>query len=136
MPESPWDPEPVAAPSNLPRTRGECVDGARPCPLVSCRYHLYLDVETTGNIAINFPETKRLGRRQTFKLEAESLDVAEALISMPATCALDVADRGEHILASVAACLGVTRERARQIEAEAEKSLRRLPILQELSGRK
>ena len=26
-----------------PRTRGECVDGERPCPHLLCRYHLYRD---------------------------------------------------------------------------------------------
>jgi len=28
-----------------PRTRGDCVDGPRPCPWLSCRYHLGLPFE-------------------------------------------------------------------------------------------
>ncbi len=28
-----------------PRTRGDCVDGPRPCPWISCRYHLGLPFE-------------------------------------------------------------------------------------------
>ena len=69
-----------------PRDRGQCVTGARPCPWVSCKFHLYLDVNPeTGSIKLNFPD----------------LEVWE----MPETCALDVADRGgitleEHARAS------------------------------------
>src|SRR5262245_13028555 len=58
-----------------PRTREECADGARPCPFVSCKHHLYLDVSSrTGAIKLNFPD----------------LEVWE----MNETCALDIADRG------------------------------------------
>ncbi|NUQ78861.1 MAG: hypothetical protein HUU21_35500, partial [Polyangiaceae bacterium] len=40
-----------------PRARGECVDGPRPCPYVSCQHHLYLDVSPrTGAIKLNFPD--------------------------------------------------------------------------------
>src|SRR3977135_1711586 len=27
-----------------PKSRADCVEGARPCPFVSCTHHLYLDV--------------------------------------------------------------------------------------------
>src|SRR5262245_15015702 len=27
-----------------PRFRAECAEGPRPCPFVSCKYHLYIDV--------------------------------------------------------------------------------------------
>jgi len=40
------------------------------------------------------------------------------------TCALDVADRGEHTLEEVGGFLNVTRERARQIEKDAFDKLR------------
>src|SRR5688572_696068 len=40
-----------------PATRGECKEEARPCPWVSCKYHLYLDVNPeTGSIKLNFPD--------------------------------------------------------------------------------
>jgi hypothetical protein len=83
-----------------PHTRGECRDnGIRPCPWVSCRYNLYLDVKPSGNLKINFPGT-------------EPDEMIES-------CALDVADRDGATLAEVGQCLNVTRERTRQIELQA-----------------
>ena len=39
-----------------PSARGECSNVARPCPYVSCKYHLYIDVNpATGSIKVNFP---------------------------------------------------------------------------------
>lgn len=80
-----------------PRTRSECATGVRPCPFVSCRYHLYLDVNpATGSIKINFPD----------------LEVWE----MPHTCALDIAERGGITLEEVGSIMNLTRERIRQVE--------------------
>lgn len=79
-----------------PRTRGDCEDGLRPCPFVSCRYHLYLDITPAGSIKINFPEV-------------EPGDLAH-------TCSLDVAARGGATLQEVAGMLNLTRERVRQVE--------------------
>lgn len=88
------------ADAQRPRTRGECADGPRPCPWVSCRHHLYLEVKKNGNLVLPFPDK-------------EPDEIGE-------TCSLDVADRGEHSLDEVGALVGgVTRERVRQIEAEA-----------------
>ncbi len=82
-----------------PRTRAECLDGARPCPFVSCQHHLYLDVSPrTGAIKLNFPD----------------LEVWE----MKETCALDVADRGGTTLEEVGAIMNLTRERIRQVEVK------------------
>jgi hypothetical protein len=83
-----------------PNTRAECRDGPRPCPHVSCRHHLYLDVSPkTGAIKLNFPD----------------LEVWEMAIS----CALDVADEGGATLEDVGAIMNVTRERIRQMEISA-----------------
>lgn len=85
------------APHYRPTKRSECVDMERPCPYVSCRYHLYLDVNPrTGSIKLNFPD------REPHQL-AES-------------CALDVADDGGHTLEEVGVLMNVTRERMRQLE--------------------
>lgn len=91
------DPPDDADPIERPKTRGDCVDGPRPCPFVSCRYHLMLDINPhTGGVKINHPD-----------LEVDQLRE---------TCALDVADRGGVTLEEVGQVLNLTRERARQIE--------------------
>ena len=80
-----------------PRTRGDCRNAPRPCPWVSCKYHLYLDIiPQSGSIKMNFPD----------------LEVWE----MTETCALDVADRGGITLEDVGMLLNLTRERIRQVE--------------------
>jgi hypothetical protein len=93
-----------------PRTRSECVGGERPCPFVSCKHHLYLDVSArTGAIKLNFPD----------------LEVWE----MSETCALDVADRGGTTLEEVGAIMNLTRERIRQVEV---KGLAKLAALRDM----
>src|SRR5262245_47102920 len=83
-----------------PRVRSECADGPRPCPYVSCKYHLYIDVSArTGAIKLNFPD----------------LEVWE----LGESCALDVADRGGTTLEDVGAIMNLTRERIRQVEVKA-----------------
>jgi len=36
-----------------PRTRGECSEVVRPCPYVSCRYNLFIDVTRDGSVVLN-----------------------------------------------------------------------------------
>ena len=80
-----------------PRSRAECKDMERPCPFVSCKYHLYIDVHPVrGSIKLNFPD----------------LEIWE----MTETCALDVADRGGITLEEVGEIMNLTRERVRQVE--------------------
>jgi len=93
-----------------PRTREECSDAPRPCPFVSCKHHLYLDVSArTGAIKLNFPDL-------------EVWDMTE-------TCALDVADRGGTTLEEVGAIMNLTRERIRQVEV---KGLAKLSALRDM----
>jgi hypothetical protein len=95
-----------------PKTRGDCIDGERPCPFVSCKHHLYLDVSArTGAIKLNFPD----------------LEVWE----MTETCALDVADRGGTTLEEVGAIMNLTRERIRQVEV---KGLAKLQALKDMAA--
>lgn len=89
-----------------PKTRGDCVDGPRPCPWVSCRHHLFLDVKDGKFIRYNFP-----GR-----------DLDE----LSETCALDVADRGKHTLEQVGDLVNLTRRPVLRIEQKAERQLRPL----------
>lgn len=95
-----------------PRTRAECAEGIRPCPYVSCKHHLFLDVSArTGAIKLNFPDL-------------EVWDMNE-------TCALDVADRGGTTLEDVGAIMNLTRERIRQVEV---KALAKLQALKDMMG--
>jgi hypothetical protein len=93
-----------------PRTREECTEGPRPCPFVSCKHHLFIDVSPrTGAIKLNFPDL-------------EVWDMGES-------CALDVADRGGTTLEDVGAIMNLTRERIRQVEV---KALARLEALRDM----
>jgi len=88
-----------------PHTRAECVNGSRPCLFVSCKHHLYLDVNPeTGSIKLNFPD------KEIWELEE--------------TCALDVADKGGITLEEVGAIMNLTRERIRQVETRGLLKLR------------
>ncbi len=90
-----------------PRTRSECQGGPRPCPWARCRYHL------------DHPDAVTYQRR----VVARAGRAPGAIHG--GTCALDVADRGPHLLEEVAGILGVTRERVRQIEFAALRQLQR-----------
>lgn len=77
-----------------PRRRSECQNGPRPCPWVSCRWHLMLDVDhRTGQITTRFDDVE----------------------DMPETCALDVADRGPALLSDIADFTGVSKSRVGQV---------------------
>jgi hypothetical protein len=91
--------------ANRPKTRADCEGGHRPCPYVSCRFNLFVDVNPrTGSVKLNFPDK-------------ELWEVAD-------TCALDVADRGGITLEEVGAIMNLTRERVRQLETRGLKGLR------------
>jgi sigma-70-like protein len=82
-----------------PTTRGECVDGPRPCPWVTCRHNLYLDVVESGSIRLNFPD------QEPWEVEY--------------SCSLDEADAGGRVLEEVGYRMNLTRERVRQVERSA-----------------
>jgi hypothetical protein len=103
------DPELQALISELeatrPRTREDCGSGPRPCPYVSCKYNLYVDVNPrTGSVKMNFPDKE--------------------LWEIKDTCALDVADRGGITLEDVGDIMNLTRERVRQLETRGLTKLR------------
>lgn len=88
-----------------PRTRGDCLAEARPCPWVGCRHHLLLEVEQSRRdppqLVLNTPQRRhdQRGRRRGLRSSAaEALvqvwldDALELLTRMRFTCALDVVD--------------------------------------------
>lgn len=75
-----------------PKTRGDCKNGIRPCPWVSCRFHLYLDVTAHGRLSMNFPD------KEPHELEW--------------SCSLDIADMGEHSTKKLAGMIGVKSKQA------------------------
>ncbi len=96
-----------------PKKREECAEALGPCPFVSCKHHLYLDVSAkTGAIKLNFPD----------------LEVWE----MTESCALRVADRGGSTLEEVGTIMNLTRERVRQVEVKGLAKLEALSDMYEL----
>lgn len=96
-----------------PLIRAECREAVRPCPWVSCKHHLYLDVNPdTGSIKLNFPD----------------LEVWE----MKETCALDVADKSGITLEEVGEIMNLTRERIRQVEVRGLLRLKMLTPIDDL----
>jgi hypothetical protein len=98
----------IAAPKQLhlvvlendgrPKTRAECADVPRPCPYASCQWHLYAD-----------------HHRESLRAGFSGGDVTK----LNQSCALDLADGGPQTLEVVAEALGISPERARQIEERA-----------------
>jgi Sigma-70, region 4 len=103
------DPELQALAAELeatrPKVRADCAEGPRPCPYVSCKFNLYVDVNPrTGSVKMNFPDKE--------------------LWEIGDTCALDVADRGGITLEEVGTIMNLTRERVRQLETRGLVKLR------------
>ncbi len=98
-----------------PSLRSDCLAGgfnqARPCPFVSCKWHLAIDVSRKGSLKLNFPDKE--------------------LHELQATCTLDVADQGPVVLSDLGLILNMTRERVRQIETSALGKLPRQPWMTE-----
>ncbi|KKR05455.1 MAG: RNA polymerase sigma factor [Candidatus Peregrinibacteria bacterium GW2011_GWC2_39_14] len=100
--------------SDRAKTRGGCVGVYRPCPHISCSHNLYLNVnEETGAVSLN------------------NAGVDVLAVDPDKSCALDIADAGEHSLEEIQAAMpslsiGVV-ERIEQV------ALRRLrPYLKEV----
>lgn len=89
-----------------PRRRSQCkTNGLRPCPFIGCRYSLVADVNDLGGIVLTRPEL--------------------AVTEVKESCALDVADRGEHTSDELAVLLNLTRQRVDQVLNRALNAMRR-----------
>lgn len=85
-----------------PTKRSQCVDGPRPCPWASCRYHLAIDV------------VERYGTE--FVRENPKYTGVDS-------CALDVAAQGSHTSKDLAPILGLTQMESKSIFAESTVAL-------------
>lgn len=90
-----------------PTTRGDCVDGPRPCPFVGCRYHIWLEATQFGAIV-----TQQDGKLQ-------------GMHNMRFTCVLDAAEQGPLPVKQIGRLLGVKKERLRQMERVATARLKK-----------
>jgi hypothetical protein len=114
-----------------PTTRAECLQEARPCPWVSCRHHLLLEVAASKggrdvrptSLRLNRPKRGpvTMGRRSGLASSAAHHlvqqwidDAVEQLAGMRYTCALDIADEYPDGLTerSVGLVLGVSETAA------------------------
>lgn len=102
--------------TDRPRTRGECRGGERPCPWVSCRYHLAHGRLPAPTRRVGHALERAAATRLLDALERRALEIIDTGAE---SCALDVADRGEHTLEEVAEAIGTSTERARRDEETA-----------------
>jgi hypothetical protein len=93
------DPEAEPIDEPRPRTRADCRGAVRPCPWISCRHHVGVEVHASGNLSWAHPGV--------------------AVEDLEHSCALDLAEHSGLTLAQVGNVLGITRERVRQIEHRA-----------------
>lgn len=100
--------------TDRPRTRADCSSIPRPCPYVSCRHHLLLEVRGP-DIWVNYPRRHRL---------RDDEPVEDVLELMPFSCSLDAAEDGPKRLEEVAGMFGVTRQGAQLCEVAAQKKFR------------
>ena len=68
---------------NRPVIREDCLNMARPCPYVACKYHLFLDLEGSRDTTIRVTHGNG---------DEEKID--ETLKAMRHTCVLDVVEAG------------------------------------------
>ena len=110
-----------------PKTRGECANGPRPCPYVTCRYSLFLDQEPKG-------------RRLKVIQEADSLDLdritdqmLEEWMDGRPTCALDIAEdpdvtklEREELEAVIMDAMSMDENEMKNVMASARKVVREI----------
>lgn len=97
-----------------PKKRSECPT-QRPCPFVSCRYHLYLDVNESGTIKFNFHGIEPWEMKESCVLDITDKEIP-----------LTLNDVGEH--------MSLVRERVRQIELSALQKIEKEMDLTKIIG--
>jgi DNA-binding XRE family transcriptional regulator len=124
-----------------PVTRGDCANVPRPCPFTDCRYSLvnapYSAKKPRGPQSALSPEQRRnvtRMRRSGAKVKeiadryGVSIQTIYTLLkgrkAPKHSCALDVADEGEHTQEEIAEAMGVTRQWINKVEAVAITKMR------------
>lgn len=143
--------------SKRPVTFGDCADKPDPCPWISCKYHMLLDINPhTGSLKFNVgavrstergqgpsgagyrvrgnhpgisPRDMRGKQPKTLVAQAKVDDrVIELLANQRYSCVLKVVQNREPLtLIAVGEVMSLTRERVRQIQTSAESKLRAAP---------
>lgn len=91
-------------PDQRPATRGECADMPRPCPFLSCKWHL---------------------AHEAIGADVDDDDLAEAIANETGhTCALDVAEEGPKTERWVAELMGLSHQRVHQLSRDAKSHAR------------
>lgn len=114
-----------------PRTVGDCesdpespLGGAsKPCPWVSCRFHMYLSVKTGRRDAG--------GRELAPSLQLHFPHIEPDQLSPEGSCVLALARRGGMEIEEVGRAINVTVERVRQMFAVVRTKLRDVPVVQD-----
>lgn len=88
-----------------PKTRGDCVNVQRPCPWVSCKYHLATNVKPNGTL--------------------EYVYHSVSITDITESCALDVAEQGGLSSYDVGKYLNLSGQQIKNIEKEALKKLKK-----------
>lgn len=130
--------EPVKV--SLPLTRGDCVDGPRPCPHSTCRYHLASDViaghSPSETCCLDVADRAADRAEENARLREEAAEREEAILLGESVAPAEVraahrghpmganADWGGASLQEIGDILGVSREYVRQIEQGALAKIR------------
>ena len=96
----------------LPWSRGDCQGGARPCPCVTCRWHLLWVAP-----GVLHPAARAAAPRPMSMWSAD--DAAAAISALPESCALDVADQGGAPAERIGELIGVSKQGALDAEERA-----------------
>ena len=102
----------------VPKIRGDCENGLRPCPWLRCEHHMFWVKHnlTSMNGKREKPGNVYAVTEKKILDKMTDEEIMEEIFSMKETCVLDVAGRGETTLEELGLILGLTRERIRQVE--------------------
>ena len=88
-----------------PQKREDCIGGERPCPFISCRYHMLWALSS-----------KKRNEAPKDILSMTDEEIVDKALSLSETCVLDVADNGRATFEYIAEILGMTRQAVDHIQ--------------------